>query len=306
MRRSYQRPHAGNGLLRGLRPLFAHPDRWEYLSFLNARGPARSGRRPGRAGESTPSEPDPGNAGEGKRGPLFRADRSSRRPAHALEEHDERQRPVLRPRRARRRRGRRAAARVAQDPRAGLAARPPRADARDLAGRHARVVRRGEEPVDRRLRHLGPLHRSGRADRHPARAAGAARGLDRRARRHGRARRADVRLRARAARRPGARRHALRPPPQAAPREARRERDPDALRAPRHRDARDGVRRDPREPEARGSAAHAAGDRHAPASGAELRRGDPRRSSRPSSSATRSRAAARSSRATSTTRRASR
>ena len=50
----------------------------------------------------------------------------------------------------------------------------------------------------------------------------------------------------------------------------------DALRAARHHHARDGIHRDPREPEARGDAALAARARDAPASGAELRRGDSR------------------------------
>ncbi len=98
----------------------------------------------------------------------------------------------------------------------GIAAGCPRADARDRAIRHAGHVRRREEPADRRLRHVGPVHGSGGGDRHPQGTAGAARSVDRRARRHGRARRADVRVRPRAARRSGARRHALRPAAQAA------------------------------------------------------------------------------------------
>ena len=47
----------------------------------------------------------------------------------------------------------------------------------------------GEESADRRLRHVGPVHRPGRRDRHPQGPAGAARTVDRRARRHRRARR---------------------------------------------------------------------------------------------------------------------
>ena len=86
--------------------------------------------------------------------------------------------------------------------------------------------------------------------------------------------------------------------------QAGRQRHADALRAARHRHAGDGVRRHPREP-ARDEVARAA-EACAPASGPELRRGDPRRSSRRSSCATRWRAAARSSRPTSTTRRSSR
>ena len=54
---------------------------------------------------------------------------------------------------------------------------------------------------------------------------------------------------------------ALRPASQAAPREAGRQRHADALRAPRHRHARDGVHRDPREPAARGDARALAGER---------------------------------------------
>ena len=134
-----------------------------------------------------------------------------------------------------------------------LARRPPRADARDRAGRHAGVVRRREEPADLRLRHLGPVHRPGGADRHPP-------GPARRCARRGSTSAATPRssagptlaLRPRAARRPEARRAALRPA--SASRAARRpgaQRHPDALRAPRHRHAGDGVRRDPREPAAR-------------------------------------------------------
>ena len=124
----------------------------------------------------------------------------------------------------------------------------------------------------------GPYTDPDRGDRHPQGPAGAAGGLDRRAQRHRRARRALVRLRPGAASRPRARRDALRPPPQAAPRlgcqRRRRQCFADALRAPRHRHARDGVRRDPREPEARGDAGRAARARDAPASGTELRRRD--------------------------------
>ena len=89
----------------------------------------------------------------------------------------ERQRPVLRARRESRRRRGRAAARVAQDLRRGLAPRHPRADARDRAARHARVVRRGEESAarpstTRRARTPIPRRRStcARASRRCARA----------------------------------------------------------------------------------------------------------------------------------------
>ena len=106
--------------------------------------------------------------------------------------------------------------------------------------------------------------------------------------------------------RPRARGHALRPPSQAASRQARRQRHADALRAPRHRHARDGVRRHPRESPARRARSRAfpracAGSIRARAS---VRRS--RRSSRRSSCATKSRAAARSSPPTSITRKPSR
>ena len=222
----------------------------------------------------------------------------------------ERQRQVLRARRARGPRGRRATAQFAQDPRRGLARRYPRADARDRAVGYARLDGRREEPADRRLRHVRPVHRSRGEDRHSPGPAGTACAVDRRARRHRSPRRAHLGVRSRAARRSGARRLALRARPEAPPRRRRqrhrRQRHADALRAPRPRDAGDGVHRDPREPQARGDAADAAGDRHAPASRA--RASAPRfpPSSRPSSSAPRWRAAARSSPATSTTPRPSR
>ena len=192
----------------------------------------------------------------------------------------ERQRPVLRARRARGRRGRRTAAQFTQDPRRGLAPRHPRADARNRAVRHARIDGRREESADRRLRHVGAVHGSRCCDRHSPRPAGAARAMDRRARRHDRTRRPHFGIWPRAARRSGARGPALRAPPAAAASRCRqrhrRQRHPDALRPPRPRDARDGIHRDPREPPARGNAADAARDRHAPASGSELRRRDPR------------------------------
>ena len=166
------------------------------------------------------------------------------------------------------------------------------------------------ESAGRRLRHLGPVHRSGGGDRHPRGPAAAARARGSTARgdveelpeRHLRVRPARappirsspaLRFRTcsarRAAPRPGAQRHA------------------DALRAQRHRHAGDGVHRDPREPAARrGAARRCAELRRAQHPGQTLRRGDPDGRSRPSSCATRSRAAARSSRPTSTTRRPSR
>ena len=153
--------------------------------------------------------------------------------------------------------------------------------------------------------HPGPTPTRGR-DRHPQGTGAAARSLDRRARRHRRACRAHVGVRPGAPGRSRARRAAFRPPPAAAAREAGRQRHADALRAPGHRDAGDGVRRDPREPAARGDGRAVSRERAPAARRAELRRGDPRRRSRPSSCATKSRAAARSFRATSTTRKPSR
>jgi phosphomethylpyrimidine synthase len=90
-----------------------------------------------------PLEPDPDNAGAGKRevslfpllAPLSRGVRH------------ERQRPVLRARCEGGFGRRRPAARVAQDLRAGFARRHPRADARDLARRHA-----GRRSAPRRIR----------------------------------------------------------------------------------------------------------------------------------------------------------
>ena len=168
-------------------------------------------------------------------------------------------------------------------------------------------VRQREQPADRRLRHVGALHRPRSEHRHP-------RGLPplrapwiARSRRHGGARRADVCLRPRAAWRSAALRHAFRPAPPPAPRQG-----PganviaDALRPPRHRHAGDGIHRDPREPEARGDAA-----RRCPrwSRGSIRARASARRSptsSRRNSCATKWRAAARSSRPTSTTRKPSR
>ncbi len=109
-------------------------------------------------------------------------------------------------------------------------------------------VRRGEEPADLRLRHIGSLHRPRGYDRRSRRARAAARAVDRGARGHRAARRPELGVRPGAARGPGARGDALRPEAQAAPREGGARRHADALRAPGHRHARDGVHRDPREP----------------------------------------------------------
>ena len=114
---------------------------------------------------------------------------------------------------------------------------------------------REKNPPHLRLRHLRPLHRPGGEDRHPLRAAAAARRLDRGARRHrstGRARRPPTgseRLPI-----PSSRRLRFDLQAHAAPRQAGHERHADALRAPRHRHAGDGIHRDPREPAPRDGA----------------------------------------------------
>ena len=116
--------------------------------------------------------------------------------------------------------------------------------------RHAGIVRRARRIRRSTSTTLGPVHRPGGEDRHPLGPAGAARSAGSRSAatpkllagptsRYGSERLAD----------PEARRAALQPEAQAAPREGRAQRDADALRAPRHRHAGDGVHRDPREPE---------------------------------------------------------
>ena len=152
------------------------------------------------------------------------------------------------------------------------------------------------------LRHVRPVHRPGREDRHPLRAVRAARTVDRRARRYRGTRGAELRLRRRAPERPEARGTALQPEASPAPRARGRQRHADALRAPRHRHAGDGVHRDPREP----ADGRPFRDAAAAAPGPQFRRRAAARRSRPSSCATRSRAAAPSSRPTSTTRKPSR
>ena len=182
--------------------------------------------------------------------------------------------------------------------------------------RSARRTRRHRSAARRtrrsRLRHLRALHRSGGEDRYPLRPAAAARAMDRRSAATRSARGptsgfgtsgsndpklAELRFNLKAqsaARASGAQRHA------------------DALRAPRHHHAGDGVHRHPRKPAARRYRrlqAPAAGQDAADADAApraSLRRGDSRTSSRRSSCATKSRAAARSSRPTSITRKPSR
>ncbi len=152
----------------------------------------------------------------------------------------------------------------------------------------------------------GPYTDPGGAHRHPSWLAGAARTVDRCARRHGDARGTDVGVRSRSPCRCDALRPALQSASPAAPREERRERHADALRAPRHRHAGDGVHRDPRESAPRGNARAHAGKRAPPACRPELRRQHSGDDDARSSSATRWRAAARSSRTTSTIRKPSR
>ena len=188
--------------------------------------------------------------------------------------HHERQSQISERHGARRRSRRAAAAELAQGLRRRLAPRHPRADARDQPVRHAGGVGRGEESADLRLRHVGPVHRPGRRRSTSARAcrrcarAGSRSAttpseLDGPSSRYGQERLAD----------PEARDAALQPAAQAAPREARHERDADALRAQRHHHAGDGVHRDPRDAAPR----CAARSRDAAAPRRELRRGDSRR-----------------------------
>ncbi len=133
----------------------------------------------------------------------------------------------------------------------------PRAASR-AAARSAGAGARGAADQRRArlaLRHLGPLHRSGSGDRRPSRLGQRAQCLDRRARRHrelrgphasgARRRRHPCRPRCPAHRRTARRRR--RPAAHPAPRQGRCQRDPDALCAARHRDARDGIRGPARE-----------------------------------------------------------
>ena len=94
--------------------------------------------------------------------------------------------------------------------------------------------------------------------------------VDRRAQRHRGVAAPDFRIRPAAPERPGTGRHALQPQAHAAPSQAGQERHADALRAPGHHHAGDGIHRDPREPEAR----RPFRDDAQAASGRELRQGD--------------------------------
>ena len=144
-----------------------------------------------RAGEKDPSEPDPGNAGVGsvaRQSPLRAPSRTSSKERHmnANPEIPRRDAHVDEAAVA-------AAAALAQGLRRGLARRHPRADARDRAVRHARRVRRGDEPAGLRLRHRGPYtDPQAKIDIRSGPAA-AARALDRGARRHRAARGPDAR-----------------------------------------------------------------------------------------------------------------
>ena len=191
--------------------------------------------------------------------------------AAVAEEHHERQRQVLRPRRARRRRRDRPTPQFAQDPRRRLPAGHPRADAGNHAVGYAGELWRGEEPVARRLRHLGTVYRPGREHRRPLRPARIARALDRGTRRQRSSVATLVGVWPRAPRRARTCRHAFRPASAAAAREGRHECFADALRSPGHCHAGDGIRRHSRESPARRNAEDDARARDAPASGSELR-----------------------------------
>ena len=174
------------------------------------------------------------------------------RPADHEEPH-ERQRPVLRARRESRFGRRRAAARVAQDLR--RRARAPTSACRCARSRRptrrrrsARRRIRRSPSTTRRARTPIPPRASTSARALPALRAAwiAERGdtvtLDRRRRRPTVARASPIR------RSPACASTCIAPPRRA---KSRRQRHADALRAPRHRHAGDGVRRDPREPAAR-------------------------------------------------------
>ena len=162
---------------------------------VDARGPGR-GIAPG---ENKPLEPDPDNAGAGKREvpPSFRSSRLALRG-----DRHECQRPLLRARREGGFGRRRAAARVAQDLRRGLAPRRSRADARDHAdATRPRRSAREKNPPLAVYDTSGPYTDPAATIDIRKGLAAAARRVDRRARRHRRASRTDVRLGQRAARR---------------------------------------------------------------------------------------------------------
>ena len=115
--------------------------------------------------------------------------------------------------------------------------------------RHARQLRRRKESADLRLRHVGPLHRSGRQDRHPlrpARTAPAAGSKSAATPKRWPASRATTAASAPPTRPPP--NCASGPAPHAAPRDRRQERLADALRAPGHHHAGNGIHRDSRKP----------------------------------------------------------
>ena len=185
---------------------------------------------------------------------------SSRSPARVdaavAEERHERQRPVLRPRRARRRRGRRSRCPIRA--RSTSRARGPTSACR--CARSRRPTRRRRSAPKRIRRSSSTTRRARtpiptakidiRSGLPPLRArwiesAATPRSCDGLTSAYGRARLADAEL-------AGMRFDLQRQPRRA---KAGRQRHADALRAARHRHAGDGVHRDPREPEARGNAA---------------------------------------------------
>jgi phosphomethylpyrimidine synthase len=119
---------------------------------------------------------------------------------------------------------------------------------REIARRPPRPTRRRGEPAGHVYDTSGPYTDPDASIDLLKGPAGRARRLDRGARRHRAARRPQLRLRPAPPARPGARAPALRAHPHAPPRQGRRQRHADALRAPGHHHAGDGIRRHPREP----------------------------------------------------------
>ena len=144
-----------------------------------------------------------------------------------------------------------ASAELAQDLREG--SRPTSACrcAKSASPTRRAIVRRRKQSAGLRLRHAPARTPIRPPTSTSAPACGPARALDRRARRHRIARPASSAIRPRTRRTTRTRRTALQPASQAAPRQAGKQRHADALRAPGHHHARDGIRRDPREPAAR-------------------------------------------------------
>ncbi len=145
------------------------------------------------------------------------------------------------------RRGHAALPKLAQDLRHGIAPGPARPHARGHADPDADQRGNRRESADHDLRYLGALHGPDGAHRSARRLDRSTQHLDPRARRHRATRRTHLGLRTRTPIRPEARTSALRAHPHAASSQAGAQRHPDALRTTRHRHARDGIRRHPRE-----------------------------------------------------------